>query len=131
MANTEELPPDLAALREGYAELFGEVPPLPEAKFGFFSRVDPEALRRAEEARARAFHNEVFDGKTTQLMVFGMLLALGGGAAKWHAIAAHRQGANWQELALVVELASVLLSLGPFNTGGAVLEELRDSEDGT
>ena len=30
--------------RNSYAEMFGEVPPLPKAKFEFSADVDPEAL---------------------------------------------------------------------------------------
>lgn len=130
MTSTDRLPedPHLAAFRESYADLFGFVPPLPQAKFEFSSDVAPEALLLAEQARAHAFRNNVFDEKTTQLMVFGMLVVLGANAARWHAIAARRQGASWKELHQMVELASVILALGPMNKGSALLNELRANE---
>lgn len=125
MAQTDSLPPDLAALRDSYAELFGSVPPLPAAKFEFSADIAPEFLRLAEQLRAHAFYSDVFDVKTTQLILFGMLLVLGGGAARFHALAARRAGATWEEFHKVTELASVVAALGPLNNGSALLNELR------
>lgn len=122
------LPPDLAAFRESYASLFGTVPPLPEAKFAFSSTVDSEALRLSEQARAHAFASEVFDAKTTNLLIFGMLLAQEALAAHFHARAARRAGATWEELHKVAELAAVVQSLGPLNNGAALLGKMRDEE---
>lgn len=122
------LPPDLAAFRDSYATLFGSVPPLPAAKFEFSSDIDPEALRLAEQLRAHAFDSDVFDTKTTQLILFGMLLSQGVGAAKFHAIAARRAGATWEELHKVMELAAAVAALAPFNNGSALLNELRANE---
>ena len=45
--------------------MFGEVPPLPKAKFEFSSDIAPEALLLIEQLRARAFYNDVFDMKIT------------------------------------------------------------------
>ena len=128
MTNTNSLPKDLADFENSYAEMFGEVPPLPKAKFEFSAQVDPEALRIAEQFRAHAFYNDVFDMKTTQLMLFAMLLTEGAGAAKFHALAARNAGATWEELQKTVELASVVAALGPMNKGGALLNELRSQE---
>ena len=114
--------------RNSYAEMFGEVPPLPKAKFEFSSDVDPEALLLVEKLRAHAFYNDVFDMKTTQLMLFAMLLVEGSGAAKFHAMAARQAGASWQELHKVMELATAVSALSPANKGGALLNELRNSE---
>lgn len=111
-----------------YAEMFGEVPPLPKAKFEFSSNVDPEALLLVEKLRAHAFYNDVFDMKTTQLMLFAMLLVEGSGAAKFHALAARKLGATWSELHKVMELATAVSALGPANKGGALLNELRTNE---
>ena len=114
--------------RNSYAEMFGEVPPLPKAKFEFSSDVDPEALLLVEKLRAHAFYNDVFDMKTTQLMLFAMLLVEGSGAAKFHAMAARQADASWQELHKVMELATAVSALSPANKGGALLNELRNSE---
>jgi 4-carboxymuconolactone decarboxylase len=123
------LPPDLAALRDSYADLFGSVPPLPAAKFEFSTEIDPQALRLVEQLRAHAFSSDVFDTKTTQLILFGMLIAQGASAAKFHAIAARRAGATWEELHKVMELAVAVAALNPFNNGSALLSELRASEE--
>ena len=114
--------------RHSYTEMFGEVPPLPKAKFEFSSDVDPEALLLVEELRAHAFYNDVFDMKTTQLMLFAMLLIEGSGAAKFHALAARQAGATWEELHKVMELATAVSALEPANKGGALLNELRKNE---
>ena len=129
MSNSpKHLPSDLEAFRESYADLFGSVPPLPAAKFAFSADIDPEALRLAEQLRAHAFYSDTFDVKTTQLILFGILLSNGAGAARYHALAARRAGASWKELHKVAELASAVASLGPLNNGSAVLNELRTDE---
>ncbi len=114
--------------RNSYAEMFGEVPPLPKAKFEFSSDIDPKALILVEKLRAHAFYNDIFDMKTTQLILFAMLLVEGSGAAKFHAMAARQAGASWQELHQVMELATAVSALGAANKGGALLNELRNSE---
>lgn len=123
-----DLPPDLAAFHDSYAALFGTVPPLPAAKFAFSGVVDPEALRLSEQARAHAFTSDIFDVKTTNLLIFGMLLAQESPAAQFHAFAARRAGAAWGELHKVAELASVVQSLGPLNNGAALLKKIQDKE---
>ena len=119
---------DINNFCNSYAEMFGEVPPLPKAKFEFSSDIDPEALLLVEKLRAHAFYNDVFDMKTTQLMLFAMLLVEGSGAAKFHALAARHSGATWEELHKVMELATAVSALGAANKGGALLNELRKSE---
>lgn len=57
-----------------------------------------------------------------------MLLSQGVGAAKFHAIAARRAGATWEELHKVMELAAAVAALGPFNNGSALLNEIRANE---
>jgi 4-carboxymuconolactone decarboxylase len=128
MSSKKELPADLAQFRDSYVELFGSLPPLPAARFEFSGEINPEFLRRAEELRAHAFYSDVFDLKTTHLILFGMLLVEHNPAAEMHALAARRAGANWQELHKVVELASATGTLGPANQGSAMLKALRDRE---
>lgn len=130
MPEKKELPDDLKKFRDSYVELFGMLPPLPAGRFAFSGDVDPEALRLWEETRARAFYNDVFDLKTTQLMLFGMLLAEHNPiAAQAHATAARRAGASWEELHKIVELASATGALYPANQGSAMLNTLRDKEE--
>jgi hypothetical protein len=128
VSDKKELPADLAECRDSYVELFGALPQLPAARFDFSGAVDPEALRLVERLRAHAFYSDVFDVKTTNLMLFGMLLVEHHPAAQMHALAAHRAGATWQELHKVVELASATGALAPANQGAAVLQALKDKE---
>jgi len=126
----KDLPADLVKFRDSYVELFGLLPPLPSAKFEFSGEVNPEFLRLSEQLRAHAFYSEVFDIKTTHLILFGMLLIEHNAAAQMHAIAARRAGASWEELHKVMELASATKSLGPANQGSAMLKAVRDKEGG-
>jgi 4-carboxymuconolactone decarboxylase len=125
---TKKLAPDLAKFRDSYVELFGELPPLPTARFEFTGEINDEFLRLSENLRAHAFYSDVFDVKTTHLILFGMLLIEHNPAAKMHAIAARRAGASWQELHKVMELASATKLLGPANQGSAMLKAVRDEE---
>jgi alkylhydroperoxidase/carboxymuconolactone decarboxylase family protein YurZ len=125
-----ELPAEFAALLQTYIEMFGVRPTLPEARFEFSSTVNPDFLRILEKLRAHAFHSEVFDMKTTQLILFGMLMVEGHQAAQMHALAARRAGATWEELHKIVELAAATRSLMPSNQGFAMLNTLRKQESG-
>jgi 4-carboxymuconolactone decarboxylase len=126
----DELPDDLKKFRDSYVELFGSLPALPAARFEFSGAVNPEFLRLAEQLRAHTFYSDVFDLKTTHLILFGMLLVEHNAAAQMHALAARRAGASWQELHKVVELASTTGALGPANQGSAMLKSLHGKEGG-
>ena len=129
MSATKQLLPDLQQFHDSYIELFGTLPPLPAARFEVSNEVNPEFLRLSEQLRAHAFYSEVFDLKTTQLILFGMLLAERNQAgAQAHAAAARRAGASWEELHKIVELAAATGALAPANQGGALLKALRDKE---
>jgi 4-carboxymuconolactone decarboxylase len=127
--NSGDLPDELAKFRDSYVELFGSLPALPAARFAFSGEIDPEALRLIEQLRAHAFYSDVFDVKTTNLILFGMLLVEHHPAAQMHALAARRAGASWRELHKVVELASATGVLAPANQGAALLQALRDKDD--
>jgi len=121
----------LAKFRESYVELFGSWPALPAGRFAFSGDVNPDFLRTAEQLRAQAFYNKSFDVKTTQLILFGMLLVEHNQiAAQQHALAARRAGASWEELHTVIELATATGALYPFNQGSALLNGLREKEEG-
>jgi len=128
MSEKDDTPTDLAEFRDSYVKLFGSLPPLPAARFAFSGKINPEFLRRAEALRAHAFYSDVFDVKTTNLILFGMLLVEHNPAAQMHALAARRAGATWEELHKVVELASATGALGPANQGSAMLKTLHDGE---
>ena len=128
--SSNALEEELTRFRGSYVELFGMVPPLPAARFEFSGEINPEFLRLSERLRAHAFYSEVFDVKTTNLILFGMLLVEHNPAAQMHALAARRAGATWPELHKVVELAAATQSLGPANQGSSMLKSLRDKEPG-
>ena len=86
MSAKDDPPADLAAFRDSYVKLFGSLPPLPAARFDFSGKINPEFLRRAEALRAHAFYSDVFDVKTTNLILFGMLLVEHNPAAQMHAL---------------------------------------------
>jgi alkylhydroperoxidase/carboxymuconolactone decarboxylase family protein YurZ len=121
---------ELAALRAPYEELIGFVPPRIMARTELGARLDPELLRLQEATRMRAMYPACFDVKTSQLMLFGILLALMGDAARLHAIAARRAGASWEELSAVVGLTSLFRGLPAANLGAEILQKLAEAEGG-
>jgi alkylhydroperoxidase/carboxymuconolactone decarboxylase family protein YurZ len=127
----KELDAELAKFRDSYVELFGTWPALPAGRFAFSGDVNPEFLCDAERLRAKAFYNKSFDMKTTQLILFGMLLVEHNQiAAQQHALAARRAGASWEELHTIIELATATGALYPFNQGSALLNGMREKEQG-
>ena len=131
MSAEKQMPADLQQFRETYVELFGTLPPLPAARFEFSGEVNPEFLRVSEQLRAGAFYSKYIDVKTTQLILFGMLLAEHNPVgAQAHADAARRAGASWEELHTVMQLAAATGALWAANNGGAMLKTLKDKEEG-
>ncbi len=131
MSDDKDTDAALAKFRQSYVELFGSWPALPAGRFAFSGDVNPQFLRTAEELRGQAFYNKSFDVKTTQLILFGMLLVEHNQiAAQQHALAARKAGANWEELHTVIELATATGALYPFNQGSALLNGLREKEEG-
>jgi len=121
---------ELADLRAPYETLIGFVPPRIMARTDLLARLDPDLLRLEEAARLRAMYPACFDVKTSQLMLFGILLALMGDAARLHAIAARRAGASWEELSAVVGLAFLFRGLPAANLGAEIIQKLAETEGG-
>jgi 4-carboxymuconolactone decarboxylase len=119
---------ELAAIRAPYEELIGFVPPRIQARTELGAALDPELLRLQEQIRLRAMYPACFDVKTSQLMLFGILLALMGDAARLHAIAARRAGASWEELHAVVGLAYLFRGMPAANLGAEILLKLAETE---
>jgi 4-carboxymuconolactone decarboxylase len=119
---------EVAAIRAPYEELIGFVPPRIMARTELGARVDPELLRLQEAARLHAMYPACFDVKTSQLMLFGILLALMGDAARLHGIAARRAGASWEELSAVVGLAYLFRGLPAANLGAEILQKMAEAE---
>ena len=90
-----------------------------------------DPLEMQVRLRALGMDEVCFDPKTTQLMLFGMLLAEASEAAPSHAIAARCVGASWAELQAVVALAALLRGLPAADLGAAALANIvkRERED--
>lgn len=112
-----------------YEELIGFVPPRIEARLAVTGALDPELLDLQERMRARAMYPKCFDVKTSQLMLFGMLLMDGSDAAVLHGIAARRAGASWEEMQAVVSLCFLFRGLPAANKGAETLAKIAKRED--
>lgn len=117
-------PSQLEEMRNKYVELIGFVPPRIQARTDLLGRLDPELLSMQEEMRKRAMYPACFDTKTSQLMLFGMLLVQMLDAAHLHARAAYRAGATWEELSAVVNLAFLFRGLPAANLGAQIIQGL-------
>ena len=119
----------IQAYRDFYIELLGFVPPRIQARTDLLARVDPELLTMQEDLRRHCMYPKCFDVKTTQLMLFGMLLMNLQDAAKLHALAAYRAGATFEELTAVVNLAFLFRGLSAANVGAEILHSLAKGAD--
>ena len=118
----------LEEYRSIYKELLGFVPPRIQARTELLGRLNPEFLSLQEEIRKRGMYPEVFDVKTVQLMLFGMLLLSLRDAARIHGIAARRAGATWEEMQAVVNLAYLYGGLSAANIGAQFLQQIAEME---
>jgi len=111
-----------------YRDLIGFLPPRIQARINVTGALDPELLDLQEKMRARAMYPKCFDVKTSQLMLFGMLLVQLADATRLHAIAARRAGATWEELNAVVGLAFLFRGLSAANLGAQIIQEIAANE---
>ena len=118
----------LEEYRGMYEELLGFVPPRIQARTELLGRLDPEFLSLQEEIRKRGMYPDVFDVKTVQLMLFGMLLLSLRDAARIHGIAARRAGATWEEMQAVVNLAYLYGGLSAANIGAQFIQQIAEME---
>jgi 4-carboxymuconolactone decarboxylase len=114
-----------------YKELIGFLPPRIEARINVTGALDPELLDLQERMRAHAMYPKCFDVKTSQLMLFGMLLMDLNSAAPLHGIAARRAGATWEEMQAVVSLCFLFRGLSAANQGAELLANIakREADD--
>ena len=120
-----QLPDDtVEEYRNFYVKLLGFVPPRVQARTDLLARLDPELLAMQEDLRRHCMYPPCFDVKTTQLMLFGMLLMNLQDAAKLHALAAYRAGATFEELTAVVNLAFLFRGLSAANVGAEILQSI-------
>ena len=108
--------------RSFYFDLLGFVPPRIQARTDLLARLDPELLTIQEELRRHCMYPECFDTKTSQLMLFAILLTNLQDAAKLHALAAYRAGATFEELSAVVNLVFLFRGLSAANLGAEILQ---------
>jgi len=111
-----------------YEELLGFVPPRIEARMNVTGALDPAMVDLQEQMREHAMYPESFDVKTTQLMLFGMLLITLSDAAILHGMAARRAGATWKEMQDVVNLTFLFRGLSAANRGAEVLANIAERE---
>src|SRR3990172_2676077 len=113
--------------RDVYVDLLGFVPPRIQARTDLLARLDPELLTMQEELRRHCMYPDCFDTKTSQLMLFAILLTNLQDAAKLHAIAARRAGATFEELSAVVNLVFLFRGLSAANLGAEILQGIAKS----
>lgn len=117
----------LEEYRSFYAELLGFVPPRIQARTDLLARLDPELLAMQEDLRRHCMYPDCFDTKTSQLMLFAILLTNLQDAAKLHALAAYRAGATFEELSAVVNLVFLFRGLSAANLGAEILQGIASS----
>lgn len=132
MSDSAKMNPSLEDYASSYIELFGEMPEVPGKRFDDLAEISPDFVEAFERLRAVGFYSDVFDVKTTQLIAFAHLLRAGHFAAYWHARAARRAGATWEELVKVVEIGvSTDGGMQVINDGIKIIERLRQEASQT
>jgi 4-carboxymuconolactone decarboxylase len=119
--DSSERDPQAAQRAEPYIRMAGFVPPRVQTRLAVSGALDPTMLSLQENARDHALAPACFDEKTTQLMVFGIMLGQLNDAAQMHGIAARRAGASWEELQAVVNLCYLFRGVPAANRGADML----------
>lgn len=114
--------------RKIYEELLGYVPPRIQARFEVTGAIDPAILDMQEDIRAHAMYPACFDVKTSQLMLFAILLMGSNEAAVVHAGAARRAGASYEELQAVINFVFLYRGLPAANGGAEILITVAENE---
>lgn len=128
IGNYDDSRKSVAEREKVYRELLGFVPPRIQARIAVTGTIDPAILDMQEEVRVHAMYPSCFDDKTSQLMLFGILLMGSNEAAVVHAHAARRAGATFEELQAVVNLVFLYRGLPAANAGGEILLILAEGE---
>ena len=113
-----------------FEERVGFVPSRVHTRLEQGRELDPAGFDGYESAVVAALSPDCFDVKTTQLMLWGILLGQGlmGNGARWNAVAARRAGASWEELHAVARLAAVHRGTTALNLGAEIIADLRRHE---
>ncbi|MBR0733178.1 carboxymuconolactone decarboxylase family protein [Bradyrhizobium japonicum] len=113
---------------KGYEDLIGFVPARIAARLNVTGALDSKLLDLQEEIRRHAMYPACFDVKTSQLMLFGMLVMGLLDAASLHARAARKAGASWEEMQAVVSLAYLFGGMPVANRGAEIIAQLAEAE---
>lgn len=119
---------ELSGLAKPYHDLLGHLPPRVAARHFISAALDGRTVALQEDIRNHVMSPACFDDKTTQLLVFAMLMMELSDAAKTHAIAARRCGASWTELQAVVNLCFLFRGIPAANRGASLLAEVAAHE---
>jgi 4-carboxymuconolactone decarboxylase len=111
-----------------YEELLGYSPPRVEERLRLGLDIDPELVDMVENLRAKAMYPKEFDVKTSQLMLFAILLAQMLPGAHVHALAAVRAGATKAELHAVVALTYLFRGIPAFNSGAEIIAKVFEKQ---
>lgn len=130
MPNDFDLPEAFKELLEPYyIDSFGEVPPVPLERMRTGAKIDPEYNLAQERMRVSALYSDVFDKKTSQLFALAVLAGMGTPGCYWHAKAARRYGASWQELYKAVEIATFFKGFNALMDAGRSVGKLYEEEE--
>ncbi len=114
--------------RKIYDDLIGFTPPRIQHRIKLGLEVDPDLLDLTEKIRESAMYPKALDLKTSQLILFGILLSQVSPAAEYHARAAKRAGASKAELHAVAGLAFLFRGLPAFNIAAELINKIFDEE---
>lgn len=111
-----------------YIDPFGSVPPVPLERMVSGARIAPEYNLKQEEMRASALFSDVFDKKTSQLFALAILAGMGTPGCYWHAKAARKYGASWEELYKAVEIATFFKGFNALMDAGRAVGKVDEEE---
>lgn len=130
MSDTDDLPPEFQEFLEPYyIDSFGTVPPVPLERMKSGAKLAPEYNLAQEKMRASALYSDVFDKKTSQLFALAILAGMGTPGSYWHAKAARRYGATWEELYKAVEIATFFKGFNALMDAGRAVGQVHDEEN--
>ena len=111
-----------------YVDAFGSMPPVPGERLSLSDNPGRDLNVRLEEARASALFGDGIDKKTAQLLAFALLTGSGSPGGIWHARAARRYGATFEELYRTLEIATFFKGVQALNDGGRSLGQIWKEE---
>jgi 4-carboxymuconolactone decarboxylase len=117
-----------ADYRRIYDELIGFTPPRIQHRIRLGLETDPHLLELTEQIRTYAMYPKSLEDKTSQLILFGILISHVAPAAEYHARAAKRLGATKEQLHAVAGLAFLFRGLPAFNIAAELINKIFDEE---